>query len=176
MRYSDVWNDTTAGGSTYYIFRTNSIYDPYYGAGGSGCHGIDEMQAIYNWVKIPKSEITVELVNEGDPVSVYLYPSVLNTTPSLANSASAPMVRTALVNKTAGKSVVLRNSARLQDYAVWANDKDATTATNGNPTIGAYWKLFVKNTTGNALNLTMRVNILYTCIFSDRFHVDDDDS
>jgi hypothetical protein len=176
MRYCEMWAVTTAGGVASYIFRMNSVYDPYQPVGGASVYGMDEMTAIYDFYHVRRSDITVEVVNEGDPIEVVLYPARDTGAPIATQARSAADARSALVHKSSGKAVTLRHSLPLRALFPQADtDVDHGSVINGNPSIVGYWKIFVANTTAANLNATLKVTILYHTKWYSRNSVDDTD-
>jgi hypothetical protein len=177
MRYNESWGDTTGGGITYYIYRGNSIFDPYYGAGGDSVYGMDEMSAIYERYKVFGSSIEVEIVNSGtEPVSAYLYPTYFNAVPTFSTSDAAPRCKRALINNNAGKAVLLTNSALSVDYFDNPNTANVSASIGANPLEPWHWKLYIKNVGLSALDLHLRVTIRYDTLFSLRRVVNDQDA
>jgi hypothetical protein len=177
MRYSEFWRDTTAGGISSYVYRGNGIYDPYAGAAGTGCYGIDVMQSIYGWVKAHRSHITVRLVNAGtEPIMAYLYDSYPSGAPTLSTAESAPRVKRALLNVDAGKEVVLKGTSGITNFTASPQDITWGSAPTGNPVLMWYWKIYLKNVGLSALAVYINVAIDYECEFSLRQEEDDVDA
>lgn len=173
MRYHEFWKDTTAAGATYMHYRMNSIFDPYYQAGGAGVGGIDFMQSIYMRYDVIDSQIEVTFKNDGtEPVMIYLYPIATTIpAPALATSASAPYVKTVLLPfGTSAKPLTLRNFCRLTDILgpKAATDMDTGATAGANPAKCAYWCSYFKNIGGSALALYIDVTVRYHVRWSDR--------
>lgn len=177
LRYNEAWNDTAGAGITYYIYRGNSIFDPYYGAGGDTVYGYDTISALYGRYKVLSSSIRVEMVNRGgEPVNVYLYPTYYTAVPTFSTSDAAPNCKRALLNADAGKSVVLTHFAKTSDILNVHNDKDATALMGANPVEPWHWKIYMKNITLAALDVFIKVTIRYHVELSLRAIVNDVDA
>jgi hypothetical protein len=177
MKYSEMWRDTTAGGTTNYVYRGNGIFDPYAGAGGTACYGIDQMQAVYAWVKAHNSTITVRATNLGsEPVALYLYDAYSSAAPTVHTAISAPRVKHAMVNADAGKSVVMKATSGIARFSASPQDLTWGSATTGNPSVQWYWKIWANNVNMSALELYLSVTIDYDCEFSLRNELNDVDA
>jgi hypothetical protein len=177
LKYHEMWRDTTAGGSTSYLYRGNGVFDPYAGVGGTACYGIDQLQAIYGWMKAHNSTITVRATNNGsEPVSLYLYDAYPSAAPTVHTAISAPRVKTALVNVDAGKSVVLKATSGITRFTASPQDLSWGSATTGNPTVMWYWKIFANNVGASALALYLSVTIDYDVEFTLRNELNDVDA
>jgi hypothetical protein len=177
MRYTESWADTTAGGISYYIYRGNSIYDPYFGAGGDSVYGYDEMAAIYGRYKVFGSSIQVEALNAGtEPLNLFVYPTYFSAVPTFSTSDAAPRCKRAMLNFEAGNSVVINHSARANEFFDNPNDANCSALINANPVEPWHWKIYCKNRGLSALNLHLRVTIRYDVLFSLRNIVDDQDA
>jgi hypothetical protein len=175
MVCASTWTCTTAGGFATYTYRMNDVYDPYVGAGGDSCHGLDEMQAIYGRYTVRRAWITVSAVNLGDEVvSFYVHPSANSTTPALNAAEGAPESKFALVTKYA--PAVLTIGTTINKWLQGANDRDAGAASNADPVLQAYWKILIQNATANALNLMLRVCVVYETEWSSLVASDDVDA
>jgi hypothetical protein len=160
MVVSSTWTCSTAGGFGYYTYRMNDIYDPYVGVGGDGCHGIDEMQAIYGRYIVRSSQIIITATNQGDDVTTLIvHPSANADVPVFNAAESAPEAKTAQLTKYKTSQMSIR--ARIGKWLQGANDRDAGAASNADPSLQAYWKILLQNGTANALNVVMKVIVIY---------------
>lgn len=142
MVCASTWTCTTAGGFGYYTYRMNDVYDPYVGAGGDGCHGIDEMQAIYGRYIVRRSWITVSATGQNaDVVTLYVHPSSNSDVPVLNAAEGCPETRSAQV--TMYKTSNLTICAPIRKWIQGANDRDAGAASNADPALQAYWKILL---------------------------------
>lgn len=158
MVYSETWNVTTAGGSQAYTYKMNGVYDPYSGAGGNGCYGIDEMQALYGRYRVLSSHIIVTASCQATELtSLYLYPSAESTAATEASAESHPELVTAMLGQY--RPVTLDSTSRPSKWLDGAQDRDLASANNGDPPALAYWHLLIKNFSASALNVVMRVRI-----------------
>lgn len=176
MRYSETWNDSTAGGASYAIYRFNDMNDPYAGAGGQQHHGHDEMAALYDKVRVLDVECILEALNNGsEPVQVALYASTHSTAPTFTLAEAAPGRVSALLNYNAGKAVVLRKFIRSRDLAGPAAevDEDYAASPGATPTIPLYVKWLLKNVGTSALNVTIKWTMVTHCRWTRRHEVDD---
>lgn len=174
-RYTESWQDTTAGGSSYYVYRGNSIYDTYAGVGGAQVYGFDVISQIYGYYKVHGSTIKVEAVNSGDvPVSLYLYSVHDAANPTAATSRAAPNVKSALLNADAGKAVTLTHTGKLADFTGSPQDLSWGADVSNNPTVLWHWKIYMRNIDLSTLDIFLKVTILFDVEFSLRKIFDDE--
>jgi hypothetical protein len=177
MDYTEFWRDTTAGGVNTYLYRGNSIFDPYAGASGNSTYGLDSMQNIYQWYKAHGSAITVRLVNNGtEPIMAYVYSAYSSAAPTVFTAEAAPRVKKALINVNAGKETILRSSAKITDFTASPQDISWGAATTGNPSVMWYWKILLKNVGTSSLAVSITVGVSYDTEFSLRTEEDDVDA
>jgi hypothetical protein len=138
----------------------NDIYDPYVGAGGDGCHGIDEMQAIYCRYIVRRSWITVIATNQSaDVATLIVHPSANSDVPALNAAEGAPESKSTQLTMYKTSRITLGTS--IKKWLQGANDRDAGAASNADPSLQAYWKILLVNGSGNALNTFIRVQVVY---------------
>lgn len=160
MVYSETWNVTTAGGVQAYAYKMNGVYDPYVGAGGNGCYGIDEMQAIYQRCRVLDSHIVVSASAQNVEItSLYLYPDAESTAATEAIAESHAELTTAMLGQYRPQTI--EAWGRPTKYLDGRDDRDLASASNGDPPAVAYWHILVKNFSAAALNVVLRVRIEY---------------
>jgi hypothetical protein len=161
MVYNEVWNVATAGGVQGYVYKMNSIYDPFSGAGGNGCYGIDEMQAIYDRYRVTGAQIvvTASATSGKEPTMLYVYPSADGTTPTQTIAQSAPLVRSVMLAEYWPQTITFKES--VSKWLMNSKDYDASAATNADPAKLAYFGILIQNVTAAALGIVLRVQIVY---------------
>jgi len=160
MRYAESWIDTGAGGFSDIVFRTNSVYDPYAGAGGAGCWGIDEIQAIYSHYVVHGAKLTVTASIPAGTAATDIwfteneYTSMAATTNILGAPDGAVMHLTPGVSQT----MVLRTT--LKRTCPTVSDWDFSAAENANPNVCTYWHIVARNSANatNAVNLSVVID------------------
>lgn len=158
MVYSETWNVTTAGGTQAYAYKMNSIYDPYVGALGNGCYGIDAMQAIYSRCRVLKSHIIITASAQNVEVtSLYLYPSAESTAATEATAESHPELVSTMLGQY--RPVTVEATSTPTKWLDGVQDRDLAAASNGDPPVMAYWHIFIKNVSAAALNIVLKVRI-----------------
>lgn len=163
MRYSEVWNDTTAGGIVDYIYRGNSVFDPYQGAGGSIADGYTQLSTLYGKYKVTYCKVFCTVVNNDsdDPVTLAIVPDTSTTAYTTEAPFSAPCAKTQVVTNQVGKEVVFNEMSTKRMFGPEYNDSTACAAVGANPTNVWYWHIYLKNESTNALNLQLKVDIMY---------------
>jgi len=176
MRYSETWNCTTAGGTQAYSWRMNDIYDAFVGAGGAACHGIDEIQAIYQRYRVQASRIKVSLNlgGSGENTNAYLFSSGDTTAVDVARGESAPDLCHAML--CLYRPVVLTCRTPISRYLDCTNDRDCSALSNADPTAQCYFNLVMKNQSGASLNVNIRVEIEFDTLWSQRLDSNDADA
>jgi hypothetical protein len=161
MVYSEVWSVSTAGGIQGYVYKMNSIYDPFSGAGGDGCYGIDEMQAIYDRYRVTSALITVTASATADkePTMLYVYPSADGTTPTETIAKSAPACHSVMLAEYLPMTISFKEP--VSRWLMNVKDYDASAASNADPAKLAYFGLLIQNVTAAALGVVLRVQITY---------------
>jgi len=160
MRYAESWVDTGATGYTDIVYRTNSVYDPYVGAGGAGCWGIDEIQAIYSHYIVHGAKLTVTAsIPSGTAATDVWFTEV--EYPALAASAyllGAPDGAVMHLTPGVSQTMVLRTTTRRNTPTT--NNWDWSAAENANPDVCSYWHIVLRNSAGsaNAVNLTVVID------------------
>jgi len=161
MRYAESWVDTAAGGYTDIVYRTNSVYDPYAAAGGAGCWGIDEIQAIYSHYLVHGAKLTVTASIPSGTAATDIW---FTESEFSALGASAYILGAqdgAVMHLTPGVSqtMVLRTTSRRTSPT--SNDWDFSAAENANPNVCTYWHIVVRNSAGATNNVNLTVVIDY---------------
>jgi hypothetical protein len=161
MVYSEIWSVATAGGSQGYVYKMNSVYDPFSGAGGNACYGIDEMQAIYDRYRVYGAQITVtaSATSAKEPTMLYVYPSADGTTPTLTMAQSAPNCRSIMLAEYFPQAISFKEP--LSRWLMNVRDYDVSAATNADPAKLAYFGILIQNVTAAALGVVLRVQIIY---------------
>jgi hypothetical protein len=174
MQYSEVWAVSTAGGEQGYVYKMNSVYDPYSGAGGNACFGIDELSAIYDRYRVLDARIVVTATNQAvETAMLYVFPTADSTTPTATISRASPDKKTIMLAQYYPQTLTIKVST-----AKWLmnnSDYDASAATNADPAKLAYFGLFIKNFSAAALNTILSVTIYYHTEWSVRKAADDID-
>jgi hypothetical protein len=176
MRYSETWNCTTAGGTQAYSWRMNDIYDAFVGAGGAACHGIDEMQSLYQRYRVIASRIkcTMALSGVGEQTNAYLFSSADTTAVDAARAESAPDLCHGLLSLY--RPVVLSCRTPISRYLDSAQDRDCGALANADPAAQSFFNLVLKNFSGSALNVLLRVEIEFDTLWSQRIDANDADA
>jgi hypothetical protein len=174
MQYSEVWNITTAGGAQGYVYKMNSVYDPFSGAGGNACYGIDELSAIYDRYRVLDTRIVVTATNQAVESSMlYVFPTNDSTTPTATISRTAPERKSVMLAQYFPQTLTIKTST--SKWLMNNRDYDASAASNADPAKLAYFGLFTKNFTAAALNAIISVTIYYHTEWSVRKAADDTD-
>jgi hypothetical protein len=161
MVYSEVWSISSAGGIQGYVYKMNSVYDPFSGAGGDACYGIDEMQAIYDRYRVYSAQISVTAALAADKEStmLYVYPSADGTTPTETIAKSAPACRSVMLAQQIPQTITFKEP--VGRWLMNVRDYDASAASNADPAKLAYFGLLIQNQTAAALGVVLQVKILY---------------
>jgi hypothetical protein len=174
MTYSEAWNVTTAGGIQAYQYKMNSIYDPYNGAGGNGVYGIDEMSAIYDRYKVVRATITVTGAAQAvESTNIWLCANGSSTAMTKAKAEAAPGVVYGLLGQYWPQTFTLTSTPGR--WLQGPNDRDLTAATNADPSVMAYFHILIQNFSASALNIMLRVQIVYDVEWSGLKTVDNAD-
>jgi hypothetical protein len=175
MVYAETWAVTTAGGTQGYIYKMNSVFDPYSGAGGNACHGIDEMQAIYDRYRVLGARIIVTASCQAVEVTMlYVFPTADSTTPTETISEGAPAARSLMLGQYLPQTITFYE--RTSKWLMNSRDYDASAATNADPAKLCYFGIYIKNTSAAALNVVMNVRIEYDTEWSVRKASDNTDA
>jgi hypothetical protein len=175
MHYAEVWACTTAGGLQGYVYKMNSVYDPFSGAGGNACHGIDVLQSIYDRYRVLDATMTITATIQAvESTMLYAYPTADSTTPTQTIAESSPEVKSLMLAQYWPQ--VLTIHAKTSKWLMNARDYDASAASNADPAKLAYFGILVRNTSAAALNVVMRVSIVYHTEWSVRKVNDDTDA
>ena len=104
VRYHQVWAVAAATSYIDYVWRGNSVYDPYYAVGGDQPTGVDQWEAFYEKYKVFGSKIHASFINTDEstskaPVRMTLIPTT-NTgfAPTSYDVSEIRGARTKLVN------------------------------------------------------------------------------
>jgi hypothetical protein len=161
MTYEEVWSVSTAGGTQGYVYKMNSVYDPFSGAGGNGCYGIDEMQAIYDRYRVYGAQITVTaaVATDKEATMLYVFPTADGTTPTATIARAAPNVRSVLLAEHLPATISFKEP--LSRWLMNVRDYDVSAATNADPAKLAYFGILIQNETAAALGVVLRVQIIY---------------
>jgi hypothetical protein len=175
MVYSEDWNVTTAGGAQGYVYKMNSVYDPFSGAGGNACFGIDEISAIYDRYRVTKATITVTAATQAvETTMLYVFPTADSTTPTETISQANPKTRCIMLGQYWPQTVTFTEP--ISRWMMNPRDYDASAASGADPAKLAYFGLFIKNFTAAALNVALRVHIRYETEWSVLKCMDDTDA
>lgn len=183
LRFSDfVTIDPGAATALSYIYRANSVYDPRFGAGGSGPLGYNEWSAFYDHFVVLKSTCTVRFVPSQ---STALTGSALVGISVEDDSASSTIVPLQLIERqgaawgimtgAAAEGVkILRKSFDSKKF-FGVSDVDDNISKLGaavvtNPAEGAFYHVSAAavDASSNPSALTAIVQIDYTVKFTER--------
>jgi hypothetical protein len=165
MKYAEFWTVSTAGGIQAYNYKMNSIYDPYGGAGGNGCYGIDEIAAIYNRYQVTGATMTITATAQAvEGTQLYVYADGDSTSATQEIAESSPTCRFALLGQYWPQTFVI--SAKPGTFLAGANDRDLTALATADPAVMAYFHILIQNSTAAALNVMIRVQIIFDVIWS----------
>jgi len=160
MRYCESWVDAAAGGFSDAVFRINSVYDPYFGAGGQGCYGCDEIQALYAHYQVHAGTITVaaSIPSGTAATDVYVFAHEYPVVAGSSEVRGQPEARILHLTPGVVQSVKLRNSVRR--FFPTASDWEMSAADNANPNVCAYWHIVMINSANaqNAVNLCVTID------------------
>jgi len=161
MRYAESWVDTAAGGYTDIVYRTNSVYDPYVGAGGAGCWGIDEIQAIYSHYLVhgAKMVVTASIPSGTAATDIWFSENEYNALGASAYILGAQDGAVMHLTPGVSQTMVLRTTMRRTTPT--SNDWDFSAAENANPNVCTYWHIVVRNSAAAANNVNLSVVIDY---------------
>lgn len=203
-RYFKPYQEVTpaGNGSSNYIWRGNSIFDPDYstGAGSVSAMQMIQMGAAYTNYRVLGSKINIKgtmiysTAAIGRPSQLYLVPtpddSGDGTPPAIPDWETAEMYpykkrkstfsngSSATTSSYLGTSVCnlkhyMKSKKMVRDY----NDTDASGLTGGtgtgtNPVLQWFWQLFIKNNDNNAAAYKFQVDITYYVLFFNRRPID----
>lgn len=175
---------TSAGVNTYgneYSYRLNSLYDPYFSAGGHQPYGFDQLTTIYNRYLV--SRVDLELTF-SDPTVDGLMPGVmlknyLDATTLVGNNiptvSEFPTAWTKAVSNTGSQKIVFRKSVDLaammgltkaQYESGWPSLAAVVTA---DPSISPYMTVAVADPrSGGASTITCNLRIVFHAQFWER--------
>jgi hypothetical protein len=175
MKYTEQWQVTTAGGVQAYVYKMNSVYDPYSGAGGNGCYGIDWFQATYNRYRVLRATLIVTTAAGADKENtmIYLYASASSTAAVISTAESAPGSRAVMLSEYRPQTLTITSTPSR--WLFGANDRDISAVTNADPALLAYFHILLKNISGAALGVNLHVTVLYETEWSELKQADDID-
>jgi len=161
MRYAESWVDSGAGGFTDIVYRTNSVWDPYVGAGGAGCWGIDEIQAIYShyYVHGAKLVVTASIPAGTAATDIWFCESEYPVASATNNLLGAPDGAVMHLTPGVSQTMVLRTTTKRNSPTI--NNWDWSAAENANPDVCSYWHIVVRNSANATNNVNLSVVIDY---------------
>lgn len=174
MKYSDVITLTpgASGVASETVYRLNSVYDPYYAAGGHQAYGFDQVSALYQKYRVWKASWTLTATPNGTTNQyIYTIPVCNNTTVAGLNPSMVmefPRVQykpVSMNNPTVIRGRVnIPKMLGLSKAAYTTGEYDSLTT--GNPSEAVHLNIggFSNGGTGTVLG-TIRVN--YTVEFYD---------
>lgn len=161
-----------------YVYRGNSVYDPYYSGLGSQPLGFDNWAGMYENYRVHSSRILTRVSNMGSiPMSVCLFPSISNSgAPTYIASASSPFAKTTIVGAIDGSSVKMlkhyMKTIKMHGERIFNNDNYAAGVT-GNPTSEWYWIVtFFSQDASTNLNFAIDIKVTYYVEFFKRKQLD----
>lgn len=168
------WVEAAAAGFISYVWKANSTWDPDPTVGGSRPTGVTQWTSLYSKYCVLGSSVSIHVVNHDadDPLYVTVCPvrgtgNLLGT----ANSDSIPGLpgaKTICVSNAEGGDTV-SSYAKIRDIVgvKYCDDTYLQGDLNTNdPTRLCYWSVYMWNTSGNALNATASIRIIYDTVLS----------
>jgi len=159
MRYSESWVDTAVTGHSDIGYRINSVYDPYYGAGGGACWGIDEIQALYSSYIVRNATIyiTASVPSGTAATDITLVESEIAALSATTEVLGHPEAKTMHLTPGVVQTLVAKaDMSKLSpnQFAVYSAHE------NANPDICFYWHIWTRNSAGstNAINLNVTID------------------
>ncbi len=164
-----------------YAYRLNSLYDPYFPAGGHQPYGFDQLNTIYARYLVHKCIVEVTFSDpSSDGLVVGAFAKNLNDANTLVNASIAaamerPTVWCKPVNNTGSQVVVFRKEYNLaqmfgltqQQYeGGWPSTSALVSA---DPVQTAYFMVAAANSRGgSSQTVTARVRLIFNCSFWER--------
>jgi len=164
-----------------YAFRLNSLFDPYFPAGGHQPYGYDQLTAIYYRYLVFSTMVEVTFSDpSGDGLVVAAFAKNLNDPNTLVNaSISSAMERPTVwcepLNNTGSQAIVFRKTYNLAEMMGltrsqyengWINTGAAYSA---DPVQTAYFIVAAANSRGGSTQtVTARVRLVFDCQFWER--------
>jgi len=152
--YTDTWASTTAApGYTDWVYRGNSCYDPYVGAGGASqplgftyMAGAGQPYQRYK-VTASKIEVTVTQADDVEPLEVSVIPSLNGGALAAAyceGNMSQPLARHAVVTNNGGPRTITHFLSTKQIFNCKdLDDQSLSAAYNADPARMWYWHISI---------------------------------
>lgn len=170
---------STAGGTGYYQFRGNDLYDPdYTGVGGQPCY-FDQLAALYLEWCVDASSCKVTMIND-DTVTTFaaLFPSADTTIPADQDAAAAVprSKRCIMAYSGAGRKGFLKHYCKTKTIFGVRNtiDNEKLHGQQGSsPLTQWYWTLFLKNIDAGAVAVECYFKLTYYVTFFRKQYITD---
>lgn len=178
LRYSD--NITITAPATNlafeYIFSMNGLYDPDFTGTGHEPYGYDTMALLYNLYIVRGAFVKIEWYDpSADGVQVgYRIQGSSVSGATVSALEESPLTSCTSISNTGNQKV--RQNIYIRPWDAigstkyqYLNDMNANgAAVTANPTVQAYLRLFALSTSGAAVTVKFKIEIIYFCEFYNR--------
>lgn len=152
-----------------WVYRGNSIYDPYAGVGGDSVAGYTEIATLYNRYQVYGSSIKVEIANQ-DARGLLLAVTPLIKSTAFADYQDAsgqPYAKAGLLPEQGGPAKIVRSyqSTKSIRGEAGVGDDELEALINADPAKQWYWHVFTATP-------DLSANLLYSMTISLTYYVD----
>ena len=174
LPYAETEVDHTGTGFDSTIFNANSIYDPWYAAGGHSCYMNDTFATMYNKYEVISCSILVRFVNQHSTTDVVVGIKAVDDVSYAAAGPEEmledPAIQTSVISAGSnGYTVkVLKQKKTTKEVLALAADDDQNRATmQANPNKLWHYQIMSFPSTGTGKDLMFRTWLQYRVRLAD---------